>query len=138
MACYVTRKTSAGLELLVFDHDNDDPDAPSGTQVPAGGMTAFEDIETAAFREIEEETGLTSLEFVGQLGGQEAGLHDKRGPSMTTFVHVTARSDGPDSWEHTVHGDDKDEDNGMVFACRWVKLPLDFELAGEQGEFLFA
>lgn len=144
VACYVTRTTERGEELLVFDH-RDDADLieegadPSGTQVPAGGMTRFESITDAALREVGEETGLTGLSgltFVEQVGFVELGLDDPGGPSMTTYVHVTAPGGGADSWEHAVGGDG--EDAGLVFSCRWEPLPLGFELADAQGQFLEA
>jgi 8-oxo-dGTP pyrophosphatase MutT (NUDIX family) len=134
VACYVTRQTGSGLELLVFDHRDDDPADPSGTQIPAGGMRPFEAIVDAAARETEEETGVVDTTYVGQVGFVERGLDDPDGPSMTTYVHVTTPPDGPTCWEHTVSGDG--EDGGMVFVCRWEPLPLTFELAGEQGRFL--
>jgi 8-oxo-dGTP pyrophosphatase MutT (NUDIX family) len=136
VACYVTRTTEAGEELLVFEHTEVDPGDASGIQVPAGGMLPFEGIEDAAAREVEEETGLAGLTFVEQVGGVELGLHDPGGPSMTTYVHLTAPSDGPASWEHLVGGGG--DDAGMRFACRWEHLPLAIELAGGQDAFLDA
>ncbi len=134
VACYVTRTTEYAAELLVFDHADDDPADPSGTQVPAGGMLPYEALDTAALRETWEETGLSDLTFVTQLGAVELGLDDPGGPSVTNYVHLQAPSDGPDSWEHTVTGEG--HDGGMVFLCRWEPLPLEFELAGDQGQFL--
>lgn len=136
VACYVTRTTERGEELLVFEHADDDPLDPSGVQVPAGGTATYEGIETAALREVEEETGLQGLNFVDQLGGQERGLDDPDGAAMTTFVHLRALAGGEDFWEQSVVGEG--EDNGLVLRCRWEPLPLDFELAGGQGEFLDA
>lgn len=136
VTCYVTRSTDSGAELLVFDHASDDPANPSGTQVPAGGMARFEAVTEAAVRETSEETGLDGLRYVAQVGYLELGLHDPGGPAMTTFVHLTAPSGGPRSWDHTVTGDG--DDNGLVFRCRWEPLPLGFELAGNQGRFLDA
>ncbi len=136
VACYVTRTTERGEELLVFDHRDDQPDDPSGTQVPAGGMGRFEAIIDAAAREVEEETGIVDTTYVGQVGFVELGLDEPGGPSMTTYVHLRTPSDGPDAWEHTVGGDG--EDGGLVFLCRWEPLPLGLELAGGQGRFLDA
>ena len=136
VACYVTRTTEAGEELLVFDHRDEEPNNPSGTQIPAGGMLRFEAIVDAAAREVEEETGVADTTYVRQVGFVELGLDDPGGPSMTTYVHVTTPLDGPDAWDHTVGGDG--EDGGMVFLCRWAPLPLGFELAGGQGQFLDA
>ncbi len=136
VACYVTRSTGAGAELLVFDHRDDNPDDPSGTQIPAGGMLPFEALVEAAVREIREETGLDDLAYVDQVGFVELGLDEPGGPSMTTYVHLAAPAGGPESWEHTVVGDGSD--SGMVFSCRWEKLPLTVDLAGGQGQFLAA
>jgi 8-oxo-dGTP pyrophosphatase MutT (NUDIX family) len=136
VACYVTRTAEGGMELLVFDHADDDPDNPSGTQVPAGGMLPFEGIEEAAAREVAEEVGLTGLTYVAQLGGTEVPLGQPGGPSVTTYVHLSAPMDGPAAWEHRVGGDG--EDAGMTFVCRWAPLPLEFELAGGQGAYLAA
>ncbi len=136
VACYVTRTTERGEELLVFDHRDDEPDDPSGTQIPAGGMLRFEAIVDAAARETEEETGVVDTTFVEQVGHVELGLDDPGGPAMTTYVHLTTPADGPDAWSHTVSGDGTD--GGLVFLCRWEPLPLGFDLAGGQGAFLDA
>ncbi len=134
VACYVTRTTEQGEELLVFEHADDDPQDPSGLQVPAGSMLPYEALVAAALREVEEETGLSELTYVEQVGFVELGLHDEGGPSMTNFVHLVAPSDGEPSWEHTVGGDG--EDAGMTFLCRWEPLPLSPELADGQAAFL--
>jgi ADP-ribose pyrophosphatase YjhB (NUDIX family) len=97
-------------------------------------MLPFEGIEAAASREVDEETGLIGLTFVSQLGGVELGLDDPGGPAMTTYVHLIAPTDDRTDWEHTVAG--VGEDAGMTFECRWVSLPLEFELAGGQGIYV--
>ncbi len=134
VTCYVTTTTDRGQELVVFEHADDDPDDPSGVQVPAGGMLPYESLVDAAMREVAEETGLTGLEYVDQVGFVELGLHDQGGPSMTNFVQLVSPSQGEMSWEHTVSG--AGEDGGLRFRCRWEVLPLNFELADNQGAFL--
>ena len=138
VAVYVTRTSEQGQELLVFDHhpDDEEPDNPSGTQIPAGGMLPFEAIDEAALREVREETGLDDVRYVEQVGFVELGIDEPGGPSMTNFVHAEAASDGASAWEHIVSGEG--DDAGMTFLCRWEPLPLGFELAGHQGRFVDA
>lgn len=134
VACYVTRAGPNGAELLVFEHADDDPADPSGIQIPAGGMLPFEAIEDAARRELEEESGMTDVTFQRQLGAVELGLTDNGGPSVTTFVHLSAPSGGPLSWTHKVTG--QGGDNGLIFEWRWEPYPLSVELAAGQGAYL--
>lgn len=146
VVCYVTRTGEHGASLLVFEHAGDDPQNPSGVQVPAGGMRPYESLEQAATREVQEETGLSGLTYVEQVGFVELGLYDDGGPSMSNFVHMVAPAPGEPgattaetiggsaTWKHTVGGDG--EDAGMTFACWWEPLPLAIELAGGQATFL--
>lgn len=145
VVCYVTRTTELGADLLVFEHADDDPQEPSGVQVPAGSMLPYESLEDAALREVQEETGLSGLTYVEQVGFVELGLYDEGGPSMTNFVHLvdpasgapgepTVYRDGRATWEHIVTGDG--DDNGMTFVCWWEPLPVPIELASGQAAFL--
>lgn len=132
----------------MFEHADDDPASASGVQVPAGGMQPFESLADAAIREVAEETGLTGLTYVDQIGYVERGLGDVGGPAVVNFVHLEAATDvsgsaaandgagGTDgsSWEHTVTGEG--EDAGLIFRCRWEPLPLREQLAADQGAFL--
>ena len=53
---YITRTKNERTELLVFKH-RDFPDA--GIQVPAGSVEGDEEIEDAAIRETQEESGIS-------------------------------------------------------------------------------
>jgi ADP-ribose pyrophosphatase YjhB (NUDIX family) len=135
VACYVVRKVSeGGSALLVFDH----VDAPeAGTQVPAGGMERGEVAEEAALREALEESGLMQVSVVRRLGVSQRPHPQTGAPQHTTFVLM--RYDGPadscaEPWVWEVDGDD--EDAGLRFRCWFEALPLSFELAGHQGEYL--
>ncbi|MEJ7707890.1 MAG: hypothetical protein WKF82_11840 [Nocardioidaceae bacterium] len=63
-------------------------------------MLRFEGIEAAALRVVEALSGLSDLAYRNQLGGVELGLDEPGGPSMTTFVHLTASGGWASSWGH--------------------------------------
>jgi 8-oxo-dGTP pyrophosphatase MutT (NUDIX family) len=131
VAAYVLRHTPEGPELLVIDHV-DFPEA--GTQVPAGGVEPGESPAQAAGREVVEETGLTGVEVVAELGVSE-WPHPVTGRARrTTYVQLRATGRPTVEWGHRVAGDG--EDGGLRFACRFVPLPLVGHLADHQDEFL--
>lgn len=61
VSCYVLRDGPHGRELLVFAHPT------AGVQVPAGSVEPREAPESAALREVSEETGLTDLSALSLL-----------------------------------------------------------------------
>ena len=126
VACYVTRRRNGRLELLVFDHADDD----AGTQVPAGGIDPGESYAEAAIREVLEETGVTGVEVVGRLGESDRPDPESGEARLTTYVHLRALDRSPARWTHVVTGDG--EDAAMRFDCRWEPLPV--TLADDQHE----
>jgi 8-oxo-dGTP pyrophosphatase MutT (NUDIX family) len=135
VVCYVTGTTLRGTALLVFEHTEDDPSNPAGVQVPAGAMLPFESLRDAATREVAEETGVTSLTYVDQVGFAERGLADPDGAGVDNYAHLLATAaDAAGTWEHRVTGDRVDA--GMTFRCWWEPLPLTIPLADGQGAFL--
>ena len=115
---FVTREREGVHELLVFDHA-DMPNVP--TQVPAGRIDAHEDLETGVRREVEEETGLTAFEIVGELADADEvdrlyGFFAHR----SWAYHLVADAGGRDSWDHSATGTGMD--SGLVFSCRWVPV----------------
>ena len=65
VTAFVTRKTSTGGELLLFEHPN------AGIQIPAGTVEPGEKPERAVLREAAEETGLNDLILLADLGSQD-------------------------------------------------------------------
>ena len=107
---YVTR----GRELLVFDHGGT-------TQLPAGRIDAHESLEEGLVREVEEETGLTGVQVVGELAdaAEFARLYGPGAHESHAF-HAVLDAETPDAWEHHVTGTGMDA--GMIYPCRWVPL----------------
>ncbi|XVV06055.1 NUDIX hydrolase [Actinosynnema sp. CA-248983] len=131
VAVYVVRETRRGPELLVFDH-RDFPEA--GTQVPAGGVDAGENLETAAVREVVEETGLADLDLGRSLGVQQRP-HPDTGKLRVTIFYRATTTEPRDRWAHVVHG--RDGDDGMVFECFFIPLPkANGLLPDRQDEFV--
>ncbi|MFB7209369.1 NUDIX domain-containing protein [Streptomyces sp. NPDC056255] len=130
VAAYVIRHRAVP-ELLVFDHVGT---PAAGTQVPAGGVASDEELDQAVLREVVEETGLSDVAVVRQIAVEDKPHPDTRLPRRTSFFHLRAPADTPDSWEHRVSGDGDDAD--LTFACYFVSLPLKCPLADEQDVWL--
>lgn len=132
VAVYVLRRVDRSVHVLVFDHI-DHPDA--GTQIPAGGIEEGEDIETAAIREVQEESGLIGIEVLRVVGTQDRPYPLTGMARFTTFLAAVTESPQND-WEHTVSGGNGD-DEGVRLQCRFVPVEdaLD-SLVDHQQEFL--
>jgi ADP-ribose pyrophosphatase YjhB (NUDIX family) len=104
-------------ELLVFEH-RDHPEA--GTQVPAGGVRAGEELSDAVIREVREETGVR-LAAVPTLLGTHEHLDGLGRPARSHFFRVDAPPGLPATWKHVVSGADCDAE--LVFACRFDAAP---------------
>ena len=121
---YITRPSTTGLELLVFDYLTA-PDA--GTHLPGGGVEPGERPDHAAVREALEETGIRGgLTLLGVVGVQQ-GSHDNGEPYISVYFHLTTDEDR-DSWTHTMVGDADAWDTGLELRCRFVELPVAVEL----------
>ncbi|QUH03003.1 NUDIX domain-containing protein [Saccharopolyspora erythraea] len=131
VAAYVIRRTGTGPQLLVFDQVG----VPAaGTQIPAGGVEPGEALSDAVVREIAEETGLTDVTLVAELGAEDKPHPETGQPRHTTYFHVHVPSCGRSSWIHRVRA--AGQDNGLRFACRFTALPLSAHLADHQDVFL--
>lgn len=138
VACYVTRSTADGEQLLVLEPSERVYESLVH-EIPIGDMLPFEGIIDAAGRVLAARTGLTGLVYAEQLGGVETPVDGPAGASMTTFVHLTAPSDGPDRWEQIVDPDGVGAAATLepeVTACQWVGLPLEVELVEGHDAFL--
>jgi ADP-ribose pyrophosphatase YjhB (NUDIX family) len=126
---YLTRHHNRQTQLLVFEH-RDYPEA--GTQVPAGTVEPNEDVQTALFREVAEESGLppARLKVICKLGEFE----NRERRTIQHVFHLTVSEQTPDKWSHTVGG--AGEDGGLVFNYYWVDLKHGIELAGNQHEWV--
>lgn len=86
--------------LLLFRHVGI-PEA--GIQVPAGTIEIGESPESAALREIREESGLSQLNLVRSLGIRffDCRPFGKDEIHRRFFYHYEAQGDFPGSWQHT-------------------------------------
>jgi len=107
---YVMRITDDRPELLVFDSFDE-----IGFEVPKGGVERGESLEQAVRRELMEETGISNLRMIcelGALGWRNEHQH---------FFLVETSAGPPRSFEHVVTG------SGIDAGCRYrfSWLPID-------------
>jgi len=110
-----------GERLLVFRHV-DFPEA--GLQVPGGTVEAGESFAADLRREVEEESGLTALEWVGRVGEQPLNLSDggaKELQQQQRFYHLRCTAPMPERWEH-LERQTSDGSGPLRFEFFWVRL----------------
>ena len=89
VTAFVTRSTSSGRELLLFEHPF------AGIQIPAGAVEDLETPDAAVIREASEETGLTGLTVSHYLGALEIRVpsgHKVIGQRTTVYARPDASS----------------------------------------------
>lgn len=110
-ACaYITRD---GGELLVFEAPDDDR-----LQVPKGTVDAGETPREALFREVAEESGLSSLADVRRVA-RDVWFRREGRWYVRNFFHATVY-EPRDSWTHVVTG--AGEERGLEFEYSWIDL----------------
>jgi ADP-ribose pyrophosphatase YjhB (NUDIX family) len=126
---YVLRTAAGQAELLVFAHR----DVPiAGIQVPAGSVAPGESPETAAWRELAEESGLGPGQV--RLARKLAEAHETDNDWLRHVYLLEPRAALPERWRHTVTGEG--EDAGMVFEFYWLPATPALRLAGAQERYL--
>jgi ADP-ribose pyrophosphatase YjhB (NUDIX family) len=131
---YITRKEKESMQLLVFRHVHY-PQA--GLQVPAGTVDAGEDLLSALWREIDEESGLTPIQLVlvAQVATAPFYFAERDEWQERSFFHLRARDALPDRWLQVVKAGE--EDKGMHFSYAWLPLAeAATTLSGNQGDWL--
>lgn len=125
-ACaYVTRdaqRDDRNRELLVFEGPEHD-----GLQIPKGTVENDESPREAVRREIEEESGISTLESVRHLVSDVwTRRHSPPKRYRRHFFHAWV-DDPRDEWTHVVTGDGSE--TGFEFEYYWLELPPDGEFA---------
>lgn len=134
VGAFVLRQTTANQhELLLFQHPTCE-DAP--LQIPGGGLEVGESLETALYREIYEESGLTNLILLRKLGIVERCWLDTQKTVRRHYFLLLAPSSTANRWHHVVQGHGPDTD--LCFSYFWLRPSPAFTLAGGSGMFLNA
>jgi predicted acetyltransferase/8-oxo-dGTP pyrophosphatase MutT (NUDIX family) len=115
---YVIRQKGLKTELLVFDHDKEHSEA--GTQVPAGTVDKDENFESALFREIYEEAGVSDLIIKGKVDQYSFYREIQNCHNRRHVYCVNSLRELPDTWTHQVTGDGVDKQ--LNFHYYWIDL----------------
>lgn len=126
---YVMPGPTGRPQLPVFKH-RDHPGA--GVQVPAGRVEAGEAPESAAYREMWEESGLDARAV--RLARKLAEAPEPEWQQVRHVYLFEPLSPLPERWTHVVSG--KGEDSGMAFDYYWLPVTPALKLAGAQERFL--
>ncbi|APW97481.1 DNA mismatch repair protein MutT [Halobiforma lacisalsi AJ5] len=126
-ACaYITRTTG---ELLVFEGPGHD-----GLQIPKGTLEPGESPREALFREVMEESGLSTLNATCHLT-TDVWTRRKSPPKryVRHFFHATVH-EPRDGWTHTVT--DGGEEHGSEFELYWVQPSTGREFVLDLDDYL--
>ncbi len=131
LAC-ITRVNGTQREVLVFERSNRPGALP---ELPGGNVGPNERPEEALYRQIEEETGLIHLNFVGELTNDRFFHPLKNQRQERTFFHVESLERPPKSWLHEVSSFGKDD--GEQLRLYWMPIQeAQSQLAFQQGKAL--
>ena len=100
----VMRKREGALEILAFKHP------VAGCQIVKGGIRSGEQPETAALRELQEESGIASSSTKPRALGTTGGIL----PGEKWHFYLVAIHGLPEKWEHATK-----DDHGHVFSFFW-------------------
>ncbi|MDX2245838.1 MAG: NUDIX domain-containing protein [Bacteroidia bacterium] len=127
---YITRMSGGMRQVLVYSNRHQ---PESGIQIPGGTVEPGEKEEETLYREIEEESGLVHLRFVGKLGKT---IHKKPLRKETWhFFQVESLESPAHHWVHRVSSFGKDD--GNVYEFFWMPIAeAQKKLAKGQTDFL--
>lgn len=132
VAIYVVKDN----KLLVFRH-TDFSYEEVGIQIPAGSVKDGENLEAAALRELQEETGYECFKIVSSLGVQTySKMPEKPEIHIRHFFQVEPTEPLPERWLSQETHDGLQEPTN--FECFWIPLERGHILEAGLGSLLYA
>lgn len=118
-SCPVVVRRSSQTEILLFRHPL------VGIQLVKGTIKNDEGPQTAALRELYEESGISDADVIADLGVWDSAFNG----DVWSFHLVRTGSNLPDHWEHRTKDDD-----GHTFIFFWHPLQSDL---GDQAHHVY-
>lgn len=121
-------------KLLVFRH-TDFSYEEVGIQVPAGTVKEGENLEAAALREVQEETGYTTFKITSYLGTENFDMYPTKDEVQERhFFRAEPTKELPERWVSKEEHDGKQPPTN--FECFWVPLKSGHILQAGQSALL--
>jgi 8-oxo-dGTP diphosphatase len=129
---YIIRDSQSGKEVLTFHRENAMSEPP---EVPGGSVEPGEDLLDAVKREVEEETGITSIRIIRKIATAPFHADWRDEWQERNIFLVESLGSLPNSWDHVIRAGTEDKGDRVHIA--WMPIhQAETALRWGQGHWL--